>query len=284
MSSIIIHAFFHQESYTISYIIHDKQSLEAIIIDSALDFDLQSRAIQTRFADKQIDYIQQYSLSVKWIAETHIHADHLTAAQYIKNQLGGEIIIGRGIINTQAQFNQQFPLHKHSLAIEHQFDRLLQNNDQLTIGQTEITVLATPGHTQDSMTYLIENNAFIGDTLFMPDSGSARCDFQGGCAKTLFTSIQRLYSLPDQTTLWICHDYQPNNRPLGYQTSVQESKMTNIHIQQKTLKDDFIQLRKTRDNNLMPPKLLYLALPFNIQSGVWPIDHNTFSPLPFKGA
>ncbi|WP_298771344.1 MBL fold metallo-hydrolase [uncultured Shewanella sp.] len=282
MPSIIIQEFYHHNSHTISYIVHDKQSLEAIVIDSALDFDLSSKTTQTHFVDQQIDYIRQHHLSVKWIAETHIHADHLTAAQYIKSQLGGEVIIGQGIIDTQKKFNHQLPPYKTSFEQAHQFDRLLHDNEQLTIGQTTITALSTPGHTPDSMTYLIENNAFIGDTLFMPDSGSARCDFYGGCASTLFTSVQRLYSLPDQTKLWMCHDYQPNGRPLHYQTSVQESKMTNIHIRHNTLKDYFIPLRETRDASLIPPKLLYPALPFNILSGLWPVDNNIFSTPPFN--
>ncbi|WP_299493345.1 MBL fold metallo-hydrolase [uncultured Shewanella sp.] len=282
MSSIIITPFFHPLSCTISYIIYDKVSLEAIVIDSVLDFDKPSKTIHTLFADKQIDFIQQKKLSVKWIAETHTHADHLTAAQYIKSLLGGSIIMSQGVINTQTLFNQQYVPNQRSPTVTHQFDRLLQDNDRLTLGQTEITVMETPGHTQDSVTYLIDNNAFIGDTLFMPDSGSARCDFHGGCAKILFTSIQRLYALPEHTQLWMCHDYQPNNRPLSYQASVKESKMSNIHIRQETSKDHFVQLRHSRDTHLMPPKLLYPALPFNIQAGLWPVDNSIFSTPPFN--
>ena len=282
MSSIIIKPFFHQHSCTISYVIYDVFSLEAVIIDSALDYENNSGNIAFDFANAQIEYINELQLSVIWILETHSHADHLSAAQYIKTQLGGKIAIGKYITNAQQTFKDIFALSDAEVSVSgSEFDQLLNHNDILFIGDTSIKVIETPGHTKDSVSYLIEDNAFIGDTLFMPDSGSARCDFPGGAASELYQSIMQIYSLPENTKLWMCHDYQPNGRELQFQTTVAESKKANIHVTDEVSLDTFVTIRQTRDSKLAVPKLLYPALQVNIKAGALP-QANRFNQIFFK--
>lgn len=271
MSSIIIKHFFHQDSSTISYLIYDLISLDAVIIDSALDYKSNSGNISFDFANAQIEFITQHKLTLVWILETHAHADHLSAAHYLKSQLGGKIAIGKFITQAQQTFKDIFALSDTDVSVSgKEFDRLLSHNDTLYIGDTAIKVLETPGHTKDSVTYLIEDNAFIGDTLFMPDSGSARCDFPGGGAAELYQSIKQIYALPDNTKLWMCHDYQPNGRELQYQTTVADSKLSNIHITDEVTLECFVAIRQTRDAKLAVPRLLYPALQVNIKAGKLP--------------
>jgi len=282
MSSIIIKHFFHQDSSTISYLIYDLISLKAAIIDSALDYESNSGNITFDFANSQIVFIKQHKLTLTWILETHAHADHLSAAYYLKSQLGGKIAIGKYITQAQQTFKDIFALNDAEISVSgKEFDQLLSHDDTLLIGDTAIKVIETPGHTRDSVTYLIEDNAFIGDTLFMPDSGSARCDFPGGAASELYQSIKQLYELPDNTKLWMCHDYQPNGRELQFQTTVAESKRSNIHITDDVTLDSFVTVRQTRDNKLAVPRLLYPALQVNIKAGELPqaSDHQ---PVFFK--
>lgn len=276
MSSIIIKSFYHQDTCTISYVIYDKKSLKAAIIDSALDYESNSGNIAFHFADAQIAFVQSNKLTLEWILETHSHADHLSAAYYLRSQLGGKIAIGKHITQAQRIFKDIFALSDKEVSISgKEFDLLLSHNDKLHIGDSEIKIIETPGHTKDSLTYLIEDNAFIGDTLFMPDSGSARCDFPGGSATELYQSIMQIYSLPDSTKLWMCHDYQPNGRELQFQTTVAESKKSNIHIRDDVLQDSFVTIRQTRDNGLSVPRLLYPALQVNIKAGELPLANAT---------
>ncbi|GIC79538.1 MBL fold metallo-hydrolase [Moritella sp. F3] len=246
-------------------------SLQATIIDSALDYESNSGNITFDFAHTQIEFIKQHNLTLVWILETHAHADHLSAAHYLRSQLGGKIAIGKYIIQAQQTFKDIFALSDTEISVSgKEFDQLLSHNDTLFIGDTAIKVIETPGHTKDSVTYLIEDNAFIGDTLFMPDSGSARCDFPGGAASELYQSVKRLYALADHTKLWMCHDYQPNGRQLQFQTTVAESKLSNIHITKDVSLDHFVSIRQTRDSKLAVPRLLYPALQVNIKAGELP--------------
>ncbi|ALO35254.1 MBL fold metallo-hydrolase [Colwellia sp. MT41] len=266
-----IEAFYHSCSSTISYIVFDQLGGHAIIIDSVLDFSLPSGKIGSEFADKQIAFIKDNQLTVDWILETHAHADHLSAAHYLKSQLGGKTAVSAGITIVQQTFKQVFNISDQELlATGDVFDVLLVSEQVIKFGQLRVLVLATPGHTNDSLTYLVEDHAFVGDTLFMPDGGTARCDFPGGDAGTLFDSIKRIHALAEGTKLWLCHDYQPNGRVLKYTTTVAESKRDNIHINDKISKADFIQLRQNRDKNLAVPKLLYPAIQVNIRGGKLP--------------
>ncbi len=270
-----IQAFYHDESATISYVVFDCFAGYAIIIDSVLDFSISSGVISTKFADSQIQFIRDNQLNVVWILETHAHADHLTAAQYIKSQLGGKTAVSSHITETQKTFKFLLNIDDEAnYQSEDTFDLLLTDQQKIKAGKLEILIWATPGHTSDSLTFIIGNNAFVGDTVFMPDSGTARCDFPGGDAALLYDSINRLHTLPDNTQLWMCHDYQPDNRKLAYVTDVLTSKKSNIHINTRVSKSEFIARRTNRDNTLAAPKLLYPAIQVNICGGKLPQTEN----------
>lgn len=274
MSAIIIKPFFHHDTFTISYLIYDPQSLKAAIIDSAIDYENNSGNIAFHFANTQIEFVKDHKLTLVWIFETHAHADHLSAAHYLRAQLGGKIAIGKNITQAQRVFKDIFGFNDDEVSVSgEEFDVLLHHNETLHLGDVAIKIIETPEHTKDSVTYLIEDNAFTGDTLFMPDSGSARCDFPGGSATELYQSIMQIYSLPDNTKLWVCHDYQPNGRELQFQTTVAESKKSNIHIRDDVSQDDFVAIRQTRDKSLAVPKLLYPALQVNIKAGQLPQEN-----------
>ncbi|MEW6998650.1 MBL fold metallo-hydrolase [Colwelliaceae bacterium BS250] len=281
-----IQHFFHPASFTISYIVFDEQTKHCAIIDPALDFDSLASSVDCKFADSMIDFIHINKLNVRYILETHAHADHISSAFYIKNKVGGEICIGKGITGIQKTFKIIFNLVKNFNTQGVQFDRLLSNGDKLTLGEFEFTVLATPGHTPDSVTYVIDGNAFIGDTLFMPDSGSARCDFPGGDAALLYQSIQKIYALDDDTNLYICHDYQPGGRELKYLTTVREQKASNIQISMNVSEAEYIEKREARDATLANPKLIFPALQCNIQAGALPAEDDNdlhFFKTPISG-
>ena len=268
-----IQPFFHPASSTISYIVFDVESRAAVIIDSPLDFCPQSGVLSTQFADQQIEFIHAQRLHICWILETHAHADHLTAASYLKHKLNAKIAVSEDIVQVQASFQSIFNLSQQTIQKSKQrFDRLLCDEEELTFGQTILKVIKTPGHTPDSLTFLIENHAFIGDTLFMPDIGSARCDFPKGSAATLYNSIQRIYALPEETILWMCHDYQPNGRDVAYHIPLKEMREKNLHIQHTTNLDAFVLQREERDRGLAVPKLLYPAIQVNLCAGTLPQD------------
>ncbi|WP_120511046.1 MBL fold metallo-hydrolase [Photobacterium salinisoli] len=267
----IIKAFYHTDTSTISYVVYDKQGGHAAIIDSVLDFAAHSGKVWTAFADQQLAFIKEQQLTVDWILETHAHADHLSAAHYLREQFGSPVGVGEGIIKVQKTFKAVFNIGDDELLPDGQvFDHLFHDGELFTIGALTGKVMSTPGHTNDSVTYLIEGNAFVGDTLFMPDGGTARCDFPGGDAGVLYDSVSRLHSLPAETRLWMCHDYQPDGRDLAYVTTVAESRCNNIHIHQGVEKEAFIQVRTDRDQHLDVPKLLYPSVQVNIRGGKLP--------------
>lgn len=276
MSSVQVKAFFHSLTSTLSYIVYDAENLSAAIIDSALDYDNASGCLATEFADEQLEFISTHQLNVIWLLETHAHADHLSAAHYLKTSLmqNGQrpkVAIGENIAQVQRTFADIFDLNEQDISkTGAEFDCLLQDGQALPLGQFTIEVLSTPGHTPDGVSYLVDGNLFVGDTLFMADAGTARCDFPGGSAKTLYQSIARIYALPNDTKIWMCHDYQPNQRELAYLTSVKESKAANIHVNQDTDIDSFVDVRTKRDNTLAAPKLLYPSLQVNIKAGALP--------------
>jgi len=268
---ISINAFFHQASSTISYVVYEEASRETMIIDSALDYTAYSGKLWSEFADQQIAFIRSNSLKVSWILETHAHADHISAAHYLKSQVGGKIAAGAGIVHVQRTFVDFFDLPKEQIPADgSQFDCLFEDGDVFLLGSTEVKVLSTPGHTNDSVTYLVKGNAFVGDTLFMPDGGTARCDFPGGSAEVLYASIERLHQLADETVLWMCHDYQPNGRALEYSCTVAQSKQNNIHIRTGISCQAFVRLRESRDETLDIPRLLYPSVQLNINAGELP--------------
>ncbi|GAA0365762.1 MBL fold metallo-hydrolase [Bowmanella denitrificans] len=265
-----VDTFFHQDSSTLSYILSDPDSGEAAIIDPVLDFDYAAGRSHTAFADRLIEHVAHQNLQVKWILETHAHADHLTAAQYLKTKLGGLIAIGQGITKVQRTFQSIFNLHDSLPLDGSDFDHLFYEGDKFSLGDMQGTVLATPGHTNDSLSYVIDGNAFVGDSLFMPDAGTARCDFPGGSAALLYQSVQKLYALGDDIRIYVGHDYQPQGRALAYMATVAEHKAHNIHISAKTSEAVFVQTRQTRDVTLAVPRLIVPSIQVNIRAGKWP--------------
>ena len=265
-----IEPFFHQSTATLSYLIWcDKQHVGAII-DPPLDYCQQSGQIDTQLADSIINRINALQLSIRWLLETHAHADHLSAAQYLKQQIGGQTAIGKDITYAQQTFKDKLNLDDDFATDGRQFDMLLEDGQQLALGDYHIDVLATPGHTNDSVTFVVDGNAFVGDTLFMPDSGTARCDFPGGDAGMLYDSVSKIFALADETLLWMCHDYQPNGRQLAYQSTVAQQQSDNIHVNHRLTKQDFITTREKRDATLDLPTLLYPSIQVNIAAGHLP--------------
>jgi len=250
-----------------SYLVIDPHSRQAAIIDPVLDYDAAAARTGTAGADRLLQVVRERNLAVAWILETHAHADHLTAAAYLKAQLGAPLAVGAGICGVQQTFARIFNLGDRFATDGSQFDRLLVDGDSLPLGNLAIQVLATPGHTGDSVSYLIGDAVFIGDTLFMPDVGSARCDFPGGNAATLYASVQRLYALGDGTRLFVCHDYPPPGRQALCESSVAAQRAGNIHLQDGVDLDAFVALRTERDATLPVPRLLLPAIQVNIRAG-----------------
>lgn len=268
--SLHIEPFFDADTFSYSYVAVDTHSKQCAIIDSVLNYDHASGRTRTQGADDIIHYVRDNQLSVQWILETHVHADHISAAPYLKQHLGGEIVIGEHISTVQSTFSKLFNAQDVT-PDGSAFDRLLADEEQLPLGNLTITAWHTPGHTPACLTYLIEDAAFIGDTLFMPDYGSARCDFPGGNAEELYRSVQRLYRLPDETRLFMCHDYLPAQRQqYHYQTTVGDQKTYNIHLNAHTRLTDFLRLRQARDAQLAMPKLLLPAVQMNMRAGNLP--------------
>jgi glyoxylase-like metal-dependent hydrolase (beta-lactamase superfamily II) len=260
--------FYDADSGTFSYLIADAG--EAAIIDPVLGFDLASGQTDHRLADRQLEYANQRGWSVRWILETHAHADHLSSAAYLKRRSGAQVGIGRGITEVQRRFRSVYGLGGDFPIDGRQFDRLFDDGDGLTLGSGQIGVMATPGHTNDSVTYLIDGAAFIGDTLFMPDFGSARCDFPGGDAELLFDSIQKIHALPADTCLYMCHDYPKQGDEPRCKTTVAVSRESNIHLNVETSREEYVERRTTRDAQLAVPRLLLPAIQVNIRAGEMP--------------
>jgi glyoxylase-like metal-dependent hydrolase (beta-lactamase superfamily II) len=266
--------FFDQTTFSYSYVVAD-DSGHAAVIDAVLDFDPAAVRATTGGADTIIEYIESRRLQLDWILETHVHADHLSAAQYIKAKLGGQVAIGEHVTAVQEIFKGVFNAEACFAADGSQFDRLLKDGDSLSLGSLSIDVMHTPGHTPACVTYLIDDAAFVGDTLFMPDYGSARTDFPGGNAHELYRSIRRILALPASTALYMCHDYGTDTRKtFACETDVASQNATNIHINTTVSEADFVDFREGRDAELAAPRLLYPAVQFNMRAGHFPPAEN----------
>jgi glyoxylase-like metal-dependent hydrolase (beta-lactamase superfamily II) len=263
-------SFFDEPTNTVSYVVRDPDSSACAIVDSVLNFDNAAGRTDTRGADEIIAFVKGKGWTVEWILETHVHADHLSAAPYLQDKVGGKIGIGENITVVQDTFGKIFNAGTEFERDGSQFDQLFKEQDRFTIGRLNAHVLHTPGHTPACLTYVIGDAAFVGDTLFMPDYGTARCDFPGGSAATLWDSIQKVLSLPDDTRLFMCHDYLPESRTeYKWETTVAEEKAANIHIAGKT-KDEFVEMRTTRDAKLGMPKLIIPSIQVNMRAGQMP--------------
>lgn len=266
-----VKAFFDPQTNTISYVVRDPNGHAAAVIDSVLDFDHASGTTQTSSADKIIDYAKEEALDIQWLLESHVHADHLSAAPYIQEKLGGKIGIGNNITLVQDTFGKVFNEGTEFQRDGSQFDQLFDHGDVFHIGQMRVDVLHTPGHTPACLTYVIEDAAFVGDTLFMPDFGTARCDFPGGSSQTLYESIQKILALNDETKIFVGHDYKaPGREEYRWETTVGEQRRKNVHIGGDVKADAFVKLRDERDAKLAMPKLIVPSLQINMRAGNMP--------------
>lgn len=265
-----VKGFYDSATSTISYVVADPETRHAAIVDSVLDFDVKAGRTRTKSADDLIAYVKGQRLTVDWLLETHAHADHLSAAPYLKEKLGGRIAIGEHIKTVQQTFKKVFNAEPGFATDGRQFDHLFKDGEKFRIGNLEGVVMHTPGHTPACLTYVIGNSAFIGDTLFMPDYGTARCDFPGGDAATLYRSIRRVLSLPPETRLFMCHDYQPGGRPVKWQTTVAEERAGNIHVRDGVGEAEFVAMRTARDKTLEMPVLILPAVQINMRAGRFP--------------
>ena len=268
----IITAFFDVSTNTISYAVCDPITKSCAVIDSVMDIDYASGRITHDNADRILDYITKNGLTLDWIIETHVHADHLSAAPYLQEKLGGRIGISARITEVQEVFGKIFNEGTDFQRDGTQFDTLFQDGDHYKIGDIDAFVIATPGHTPACMVHVIGNAAFVGDTMFMPDAGSARADFPGGDAGELYDSIQKILTLPDEMRLYMCHDYGPNDRGIAWETTIAEQRAQNIHIAGGVTRQDFIKLRNERDASLVMPKLIIPSLQVNMRAGEVPED------------
>ena len=265
-----IRAFFDQATWTMTYVVKDPNSTACAIVDSVLDFDAASGRTKTDSADKVIAMVQSEGLNVEWILETHVHADHLSAAPYLHNKLGGQIGIGAHITDVQEIFGHLFNAEPEFRRDGSQFDQLFKDGDTFRIGGMEAEALHTPGHTPACMAYHVGDALFVGDTLFMPDFGTARCDFPGGDARVLYQSIQKLLAFPPETRLFMCHDYMPGGRELKYESTVAEQKASNIHVHEGISEDEFVKMRAAKDQTLDMPKLILPSVQVNMRAGDLP--------------
>lgn len=266
-----VKAFFDPQTNTISYVVRDPNGHAAAVIDSVLDFDHASGTTQTSSADKIIAYAKEEALDIQWLLESHVHADHLSAAPYIQEKLGGKIGIGNNITLVQDTFGKIFNEGTEFQRDGSQFDQLFDHGDVFHIGQMRVDVLHTPGHTPACLTYVIEDAAFVGDTLFMPDFGTARCDFPGGSSQTLYESIQKILALPDETKIFVGHDYKaPGRDEYSWETTVGEQRRKNVHIGGDVKAEAFVKLRDERDAKLAMPKLIVPSLQINMRAGNMP--------------
>lgn len=266
-----VKAFFDEATFTVSYVVKDPMSHKAAIIDSVLDFDYASGHTDTTSADEVIAYVKEQGLDIEWILETHVHADHLSAAPYIQEQVGGKIGIGEKITVVQDTFGKVFNEGTAFQRDGSQFDKLFVQGDSFHIGQLRGDVLHTPGHTPACLTYVIGDAAFVGDTLFMPDFGTARCDFPGGSAETMYESVQKILSLPDETRIFVGHDYKaPGREEFAWETTVGEQKAKNIHVGGTNQREDFVRMRTERDATLAMPRLIVPSLQVNMRAGQMP--------------
>lgn len=267
----IVKDFFHEDTNTFSYVVRDPATKACAIIDSVLDYDPASASTSTIHADKIIAYIKEQGLTVEWILETHVHADHLTAAQYLKAELGGKIAMSQKIGIVQETFGAIYHLDIKQWNAQQLFDYLFEDHESFQIGTLKAYNIPTPGHTPACLSYVIGDAVFVGDTLFMPDYGTARCDFPRGSAEQLYDSVQSLFQLPEDTRVFLCHDYLPETRESYVcETDIQTQKKQNIHIHQGISKAEFAQMRNQRDSGLSMPKLILPAIQINMKAGQFP--------------
>ena len=266
----IVHGIFDKATWTITYIVHQGIGTACAIIDSVLDYDPKSGRTTTTTAEKVVEYVKKHQLKVEWILETHAHADHVSAAPYLKQQLGGKIAIGDHITQVQKVFKGIFNLEADFKQDGSQFDRLLANEEELKVGEITGKVLFVPGHTPACVAYQFGDAVFVGDTMFMPDVGTARCDFPGGDARTLYASTRKILNLPAQTRLFMCHDYPPTDREIAFETTVAEQRAKNIHVHDGITEAQFVEMRTKRDATLEMPVLILPAVQINIRAGELP--------------
>ena len=269
MQTPTIQSFFDPDTFTVTHVVSDPARKRAAVIDSVLDYDPKSGRTSHASADKVLAYVKQAGLTVDWLLETHAHADHLSAAPYLQAQLGGSIGIGRHICAVQGVFKKVFNA-KDMNTEGAEFDHLFEDGEQFKIGDLDVRVMHTPGHTPACLTYIVGQDAFVGDTLFMPDCGTARCDFPGGDAATLYQSIQKVLSLPPQTRLHLCHDYPPTTREPVWETTVAQQRAHNIHVHEGVTEAAFVALRHARDKTLAMPVLILPAVQVNVRAGHLP--------------
>ncbi|MBO9395852.1 MBL fold metallo-hydrolase [Shimia sp. R9_2] len=280
-----VQAFFDEATNTISYIVKDPSSKSCAIVDSVMDIDYAAGRITFDHADELIRQIETQGLKLEWIIETHVHADHLSAAPYLQERLGGKIGVGSKITVVQNVFGKVFNEGTEFQRDGSQFDALFEDGDTYMVGNMQCFAMYTPGHTPACMVHVMGDAAFVGDTLFMPDGGSARCDFPGGSAEELYASIMKVLALPNETRLFMCHDYGPGGRAIAWETSVAEQKAANIHVGQGKTKEEFIRFRTERDAQLSMPKLIIPSLQVNMRAGEVPTDKdgNPMLKVPVNG-
>lgn len=266
-----VKAFFDEPTNTVSYVVTDPATRACAVVDSVLDYDPAAGRTDHRSADAVIAHIRREGLRLEWILETHVHADHLSAAPYIKERLGGRLAIGENIVLVQDVFGKIFNAGTEFQRDGRQFDRLLKDGDTFRLGEIEARAIHTPGHTPACMTYVIGDAAFVGDTLFMPDFGTARCDFPGGDARQLYRSIRRIFALPGETRLFMCHDYKaPGRDEYRWETTVAEERRHNVHVHDGITEDEFVALRTARDRTLDMPRLIIPSVQVNMRAGELP--------------
>ena len=281
-----VKAFFDHDSNTVSYVVSDPATKKAAIIDSVLDFDYAAGKISYNHADMIIDYVITQKLDLEWLIETHVHADHLSAAPYIQQKLGGKLGISDRISEVQKVFGKMFNSGTEFERDGSQFDQLFADGDRYNIGELNGVAIATPGHTPSCMVHLIGDAVFVGDTLFMPDGGTARADFPGGDARTLYQSIQKILALPDETRMFVCHDYAPNGREFLWETTVGAQRANNIHVGNNVSEDSFVVMREKRDASLAMPRLIMPSIQVNMRAGHMPdAEENgaTYLKVPIQG-
>ena len=280
-----VKAFFDKPTNTISYVVKDPDSASCAVIDSVMDIEYAAGRISYEGADEIIAYIEKENLKLEWIIETHVHADHLSGAPYIQEKLGGKIGIGDKIMVVQETFGKVFNEGTKFQRDGSQFDALFKDGDTYQVGNLQVIAVFTPGHTPACMVHIFGNKAFVGDTLFMPDGGSARADFPGGDAATLYDSIQKVLALPDEMALYMCHDYGPGGRDIAWETTVADEKANNIHVGNNATKEKFVKMREERDATLSVPNLIIPALQVNMRAGKMPVDEmgNQVLKVPVNG-
>jgi len=282
----IVKGFFDPHTNTISYCVRDPQSKACALYDSVLDFDFSSGRTSKESADALIDYVRSEELTVEWIIETHVHADHLSAAPYLQEKLGGKLGIGARVIEVQDIFGKIFNEGTEFQRDGSQFDALFEEGDTYTIGGLDAFIIATPGHTPACMAHVIGDAIIVGDTLFMPDGGSARADFPGGDARQLYQSIQKVLALPEQMRMFICHDYGPGGRDIAWETSVGEQRSSNIHVKDGVDEEVYVKMRTERDAQLAMPKLIIPSVQVNMRAGEMPepdSDGKRYLKVPVDG-